>query len=71
MSLPLATDTAAGEGEPAAAHREALVAELEQRIRELDTHAEDEFGEFSRLDWLFLLLGAVVIPFLFVLWFAP
>jgi len=58
-------------GDPIPVHRDTLVAELERRIRELDEHEEDEFGNFSRFDWLILLLGALVLPLLFVFWFAP
>jgi hypothetical protein len=45
--------------------------ELERRIHELHGHEEQEFGNFTRLDWLILLLGAVVVPILLVIRFAP
>lgn len=57
-------------GRPAS-RADALVDELEQRIRDLHERGEHEFGNFTRLDWLILLLGAVVVPVLFVIAFAP
>lgn len=58
-------------GEPIPVQRDTLVAELERRIRELDEHDEPDFGGFSGIDWLILLLGAVVVPILLVIRFAP
>jgi hypothetical protein len=58
-------------GSPTPVHRDTLVAELERRILELDDHDEPDFGGFNAVDWLILLLGAVVVPILFVILFAP
>jgi hypothetical protein len=52
-------------------HRDALVAELEQRIDELVGHDEAELGGFSTVDWIILVLGALVVPILLVIRFAP
>ena len=50
---------------------DALVVELEQRLRELEQADDGAFGEFTGRDWLLLLAGAVVIPGLLLAWFAP
>ena len=52
------------------ADREELVEELERRIDELESLDDDAFGGFTRLDWVICTIGALVIPFLVVLWFA-
>ena len=39
-----------------------LVLDLEQRIDELQHMGDDELGTFGRLDWLILILIAIVIP---------
>jgi len=65
--MSTADDTHAG----AAVHRDALVAELEQRLDELAGHDETELGGFSAIDWIILVLGALVVPLLFVIRFAP
>jgi hypothetical protein len=53
------------------AHRDALVDELERRIHELAGHGEDDLGEFTPIDWVILVLGALVVPILLVIRFAP
>jgi hypothetical protein len=75
--MSLASDTqpppraVADDAERPATRADALVDELERRIRELHEHEEHEFGNFTRLDWLILLLGAVIVPILLVIRFAP
>ena len=39
-----------------------LVLDLEQRIDELQRMGDAELGTFGRLDWLILILIAIVIP---------
>ena len=39
-----------------------LVLDLERRIDELQRMGDDELGTFGRLDWLILILIAIVIP---------
>jgi hypothetical protein len=39
-----------------------LVLDLERRIDELQRMGDDELGTFGRLDWLILVLIAIVIP---------
>jgi hypothetical protein len=39
-----------------------LVLDLEQRIDELQRMGDAELGTFGWLDWLFLILIAIVIP---------
>ena len=39
-----------------------LVLDLEQRIDELERMGDAELGTFGRLDWLILILIAIVIP---------
>jgi hypothetical protein len=39
-----------------------LCEELERRIRIIESTDESSFGEFTRLDWIVLLLIGVVLP---------
>lgn len=74
MSLAADTDSstpAERQADAGTPRRDALVLELERRILELDDHDEPEFGRFSAVDWVILLLGAVVVPILLVIRFAP
>jgi hypothetical protein len=48
----------------------ALVADLERRIEDLESRDESDFGNFTVWDWVICVLGAVVIPYLALLWFA-
>jgi hypothetical protein len=50
--------------------RDALVAELEQRIDEFDRTEESAFGEFTTLDWVLCAVGSFLIPYAVVWWFA-
>ena len=50
--------------------RDALVAELEQRIDEIEGTDESAYGEFTTLDWVLCVLGSFVIPYAVVWWFA-
>ncbi len=49
--------------------RPAIVADLERRIEELESLDESEFGEFTRVDWVLCILGALVLPYALYLWF--
>lgn len=53
------------------AHADALHHELHHRIEELRAHHEDDFGRFHALDWILIVLGCVLLPFLAYLWFRP
>jgi hypothetical protein len=57
--------------DPGTAARDALVADLEQRIRELDERDDEDFGAFNRMDWVILVLLSMVLPFFLLLHFAP
>jgi hypothetical protein len=50
--------------------REKLIEELERRIDELETLDEDAFGQFTTLDWVICVIGALALPYLALLWFA-
>jgi len=39
-----------------------LVLDLEQRIDKIQSLGDDELGTFNRLDWLVLIVFAIVIP---------
>lgn len=41
-----------------------LVEDLERRIEVLENLEEREFGSFTRLDYLILIVGAVLLPIL-------
>ena len=73
MSLASDTDSPSDGGtRDGTGHRpDALVDELEQRIRELHEGEERDFGEFGRLDWLILVVVALILPILLVIRFAP
>lgn len=45
--------------------------ELHERIEELRTHHEDDFGRFHALDWTLIVLGCVLLPLTLYLWFRP
>jgi hypothetical protein len=40
----------------------ALVEDLEQRIDTLQAIPDEAFGAFTRLDWILLVIAAVVLP---------
>jgi len=46
------------------------VAELEERIAELESLDEASFGHFNRWDWLVCVVFAVVLPAVALWWFA-
>ena len=50
--------------------RAVIVAELERRLRLLETADEDDFGRFTPLDWAVCLAAFVVVPLLLAVWFA-
>jgi len=55
-------------------HRTAMghdtrVTELEQRIETLEQLDDAALGSFTVLDWIACILGALVMPYLCVLWF--
>ena len=54
--------SAAGSGE------QAQVAELQRRIELLEAGEHEEFGAFTRMDWIACILGSIVIPVAIVLW---
>jgi hypothetical protein len=39
-----------------------LVLDLEQRIDKIQELGDEELGTFNRLDWLILIVFAIVIP---------
>jgi hypothetical protein len=59
------------QADPGTAARDALVADLEERIRELEERDDADFGRFSRLDWVILVLLSIVAPFVVLYHFAP
>ena len=44
---------------------------LSTRIRSLEAQPEDDFGRFTRWDWLCCLLGGLLLPVLAVWFWAP
>jgi len=50
--------------------RAALVEELERRIEEIEDLDDSAVGSFTSWDWLFCVIGAVVLPALALWWFA-
>jgi len=59
------------ESDPAQdAARDALVDELEQRIDEFEKLDEGAFGNFTTIDWVICVLGALVVPYIVVWVFA-
>lgn len=55
----------------ASAARQLIVADLEQRIHDLERTPEDRFGRFTRLDWFFCVAGSVMLPVVLYLRFWP
>ena len=45
--------------------------ELTRRIEDLESRDPDDFGHFGALDWAICVVGALVLPVLAFLWFAP
>ena len=39
-----------------------LALDLEQRIEEIQAMGDDELGTFGHMDWIILILIAIVIP---------
>lgn len=39
-----------------------LVDDLQKRIDKMQNMGEEELGTFSRMDWIFLIVFAIVIP---------
>jgi hypothetical protein len=55
----------------AAPFTDPLHEELHRRIEELRAHHEDDFGRFHRFDWILIVLGCVLLPWLLYLRFLP
>ena len=47
------------------------MADIDERIHELEHTAEEQFGEFTRIDWLLSIAGSLLLPYLLYLWFWP
>lgn len=43
-------------------HVKDLVLDLEQRIDRIENLGDEELGTFNRLDWVILVLIAIVLP---------
>jgi hypothetical protein len=56
-------------GEALRTHQQ-RVAELEQRIAEMEALEDAAFGAFTARDWWACVIGAVVLPALALWWFA-
>jgi hypothetical protein len=65
LIMPAATDPESEQ------HRQLVVADLESRIRTLETADESQFGAFTRVDWLLTALISLLLPFLAWLWLRP
>jgi hypothetical protein len=48
-----------------------VLAELENRIHELEHLGEEHFGAFTPLDWFICTAGSLVLPYACYLWFWP
>ena len=62
--------TTDGSGRRERDERERMVAELERRIELLEQADESSPGGFTRWDWLLCVLGALIVPYLALWWFA-
>ena len=51
--------------------RAAIVADLEQRIADLEQMGEERFGSFTALDWFFCVAGALLVPYAIYFWYWP
>lgn len=51
--------------------RPTVLADLEQRIHELEFAEEERFGRFTRFDWVLCVAGSLLLPYLLYLWFWP
>jgi hypothetical protein len=47
---------------------QAQVAELQRRIELLEAGEHEEFGAFTRVDWIACIVGSIVIPIAVLLW---
>ena len=47
---------------------EVLADELERRLEIFETIEDDEFGRFTRVDWVICTLGFFVLPILVAWW---
>jgi hypothetical protein len=52
-------------------HHLTVLAELEDRIHDLEHMDEKRFGSFTRVDWLLCFVGSFLLPYLCYLWFWP
>ena len=50
--------------------RSERAAELERRIELLESQRDEEFGAFTRWDWIVCVIGAVALPLVIAIWFA-
>ena len=63
-----------GSESPASAgerYGQAMYAELESRVAELEAMDEDAFGEFSRGEWFLCVTAFLLAPYLGYIWFWP
>jgi len=68
MGRTASSDETPGRREAAA---EAIVRDLERRLRILESADEERFGEFGALDWTVSVLAFLVAPLVLVWWGAP
>ena len=64
---PITSRDPGGDGVPA---RDALVEELESRIKKLESLDDEAIGRFTRWDWLLCVIGSLVFPAVAMWWFA-
>ena len=50
---------------------EEVTRDLVQRIQRIESMGTEELGEFTPMDWLLTVVGAVLIPALLLWWYAP
>jgi len=58
-------------GDSATSHHLSVLAELENRIHQLEVMEEEQFGRFTRLDWIICVGGSVILPYACYIWFWP
>ena len=68
ISLAEAAVRDADSTERARLRAEVLGAELERRLEIFETIDDDEFGRFTRVDWVICTLGFFVLPILVAWW---
>ena len=72
MPEPTGSDSeTASHAADASTARLPIIDDLERRIHELEQMAEEHFGSFTTLDWVFCVACSLLVPGVIYLWFWP